>query len=256
MMSPRPIRVSWKDLYKAPVLREISSAILEALQSINPRMEVITEMDPHASETTIFFKDRGNAPLSESLIIQLIPNELNFKLHSGMIFHTTKEFFLNDFPSILEFMKAHCPYIMEYIEEENVKSTTVTLRSRMCYPFTSEPRDIVNFLTAKQYLHREDNKSSLIPIVFSSIVKKFYNTPGSQNFTLELESCPRSFCIPQFEHSERLLTEKINLIEKTTITVGDRITFCYETILNRCSPALKENLELKFIKFITTTYGL
>ena len=114
----------------------------------------------------------------------VVPDRVKLMKDKSILFYMTKEFNLQDYPSVLMFIIKHCPYILEYVNETKLESIKINISQVVQHSNNSDKLcdKLDEFGHLKNWLEKENNEHGFNPFVLAALIRNFYrqdSTPFS-----------------------------------------------------------------------------
>jgi thiol-disulfide isomerase/thioredoxin len=174
--------------------------------------------------------------------IDLIPNEVVLKQNRAVQFSTSKRIELKLFPKVVEFVKNYCPYIYDFMQDQNIETVEVFIKISANYP---NDLDVIN-IKINDYLNLKDwiqkDSIELTPFILAALIKNFYNQ-NQEPFGIKTSSA--LLRIKQYiNHVISLFDKNINLLKEYIIDKNND-----ECLMNHLEFNFLDNMILKTNKF-------
>lgn len=246
--------IKWSDLYVPNFLTDFTYE----LKYLN-----IIDFEIHENtQETILKCIKGSFRNELDKNWMLIPEQVWIKTDKTIQFRIIKTFKLENFQLVLNFIMNQCPYIYEYIQDQDIK--TVEVCSDRTISSSNNLESVVDkikaFLGIKIWLEKDDNFLELNPIILAALIQKFYQQ-NSKLFKIHT-SLPLSRIKDNIQYVNTLITDKTNILKEYQIKwdlddcVYNREEFHFldnEIFKSKYFPLYEQNLDLKFLSYINCT---
>jgi hypothetical protein len=173
-------------------------------------------------------------------------------------FFLMKSFNLSNFPQILRFVTNYCPYICDFIQDQNIQTIDISIFKSVRY---SNDLNIVtdrinDFTLIRNWLNHEHN-DELTPLILASLVQKFYQQ-NSTTFSIKSTSS-LSRIKNNLYHVNSLLNNNIDLLKTYKLKLeldpcvkdGRKFEFLGNLIFQTNNFNMyDQNLDIKFLSYI------
>lgn len=246
----KTIMIPWSDLY-------VPNTVLHFLIDLKYLEISDIFIDQDLQQTKL--EGATNYATKSSKTIDLIPDQVLIDTDKSIKLYLTKIFNLEDFSNIVSFIKDNCPYIYDFIQDQNINSVKIAIEKNL--RSSSELRGIElaldEFLVLKNWLSNEDPKK-LAPIVLAALIQKFYQ-PDSEIF--RISTSPALSRIKQYvDHINSLLDDSIDILKNYSIrpeldscmSNSNLFKFLNHTIVrSKCFQLYQHNMDIKFLSYIS-----
>lgn len=196
---------------------------------------------------------------------EVVPNEVKLDKDKNLIYSTIQTFRLIDYPQIVEFIRKHCPYIYDFLDDENINEINIVCsnEARRLSSLESVISRIKEYSIMKNWLvERQELSEEIVPIVFAAIIQKFYQQDPKLNFNLLSITPNLSRIKSNITYVNTLLNHNID--ELKTYKLDINIDPCiknnreFEFLNNKFFKTdnfelYSQNMDLKFLSYISCT---
>ena len=196
---------------------------------------------------------------------ELIPNEVKLDKEKNLQYCTSQTFRLIDYPQIVEFIRKHCCYIYDFIDDENINEISIlcTNEARRLNSLESVIGRIKEYGIMKSWLvERQEQQEEIVPIILAALIQKFYQQDSTISFNLSSITATLSRIKSNVTYVNTLLNHNID--ELKTYKLDINIDPCiknnreFEFLNNKFFKTdnfelYNQNMDLKFLSYISCT---
>lgn len=256
MDEPMIETIKWTDLYDIHKLENF-------LMSLKYFLIKDIQIENEFQQTTLEgIKTYHTQNLDKSF--EIVPYQVKILPDRNLEFFIVKTFKISNFPQVINFVSKHCPYIHDFIIDQNIETVEIGSNKliRRLDNYESLIDKLKSFELIQNWLNKEDNQEELTPFILAALIQKFYQ---QRAFIFNLSSLTYFLKIKNhIDYVNSLLDKNIDSLKNykikqdTDTCLNNSRTQTFEFAGNQVFEfsnsfdIYNQNLDIKFLSYISS----